>query len=124
MPNFPCPQCERVFSRRSSLRNHVKTHDSVVDRVLREIAEAAEEDVNILEQMETSDNDEPENTNDYDTNDYDTYDNENDDTNDNENDDDTNDNEEEEQLELSAEKVEEQLELSDEEVEEVEEVRK
>jgi uncharacterized C2H2 Zn-finger protein len=57
MPNYPCPQCERVFSRRSSLRNHVRTHDSVVDRVLREIAEEVQ-DVNFREQLGISDNDE------------------------------------------------------------------
>ena len=45
MPNYPCPQCERVFSRRASLRNHVRSHDSVVDRVLREIADKVEEEV-------------------------------------------------------------------------------
>ena len=39
MTNYPCPNCERVFSRRSSLRNHVKTHENIVDRVLREISE-------------------------------------------------------------------------------------
>src|SRR3989337_2560347 len=39
MTNYPCPICERVFSRRSSLRNHVKTHGNIVDRVLREISE-------------------------------------------------------------------------------------
>ena len=45
MPNYPCPQCERVFSRRASLRNHVRSHDSVVYRVLREIADEVEEEV-------------------------------------------------------------------------------
>ena len=39
MTNYPCPICERVFSRRFSLRNHVKTHENIVDRVLREISE-------------------------------------------------------------------------------------
>src|SRR6267143_4455068 len=39
MTNYLCPNCERVFSRRSSLRNHVKTHENIVDRVLREISE-------------------------------------------------------------------------------------
>lgn len=39
MTNYPCPACERVFSRRSSLRNHVKTHENIVDRVLREISD-------------------------------------------------------------------------------------
>ena len=44
MPNYPYPQCERVFSHRASLRNHVRSHDSVVDRVLREIADEVEEE--------------------------------------------------------------------------------
>ena len=40
MTSYPCTICERVFSRRSSLRNHVKTHDNIlVDRVLREISQ-------------------------------------------------------------------------------------
>ena len=55
MPNYPCPNCERVFSRRASLRNHVKTHDNEIDRVLREISEDVVEEMNIHEQMETSD---------------------------------------------------------------------
>ena len=50
MPNYPCPQCERVFSRHASLRNHVRSHDSIVDRVLREIADEVEEEV-IREQL-------------------------------------------------------------------------
>ena len=51
-------QCERVFSHRASLRNHVRSHDSVVDRVLREIADEVEEEM-IREQLmeiDTSDN--------------------------------------------------------------------
>ena len=40
MTSYPCTICERVFSHRSSLRNHVKTHDNIlVDRVLREISQ-------------------------------------------------------------------------------------
>ena len=50
MPNYPCPQCERVFSRHASLRNYVGFHDSVVDRVLKEIADKVEEEV-IREQL-------------------------------------------------------------------------
>jgi len=50
MPNYLCPQCERVFSRRASLRNHVRSYDSVVDRVLRKIADEVEENV-ICEQL-------------------------------------------------------------------------
>jgi hypothetical protein len=55
MPNYPCPNCERVFSRRASLRNHVKTHDNEIDRVLREISEEIVDEMNIRKQMETSD---------------------------------------------------------------------
>ena len=50
MPNYPCSQCKRVFSCRASLRNHVKSHNSIVDRILREIANEIEEDVNVCEQ--------------------------------------------------------------------------
>ncbi|EXX62937.1 hypothetical protein RirG_157060 [Rhizophagus irregularis DAOM 197198w] len=39
---YSCPHCERVFSRHASLRNHVKTHDDIIDKVLREIAEEVE----------------------------------------------------------------------------------
>ncbi|GET51073.1 hypothetical protein GLOIN_2v1784311 [Rhizophagus irregularis DAOM 181602=DAOM 197198] len=42
MAIYSCPHCERVFSRRASLRNHVKTHDDIIDKVLREIAEEVE----------------------------------------------------------------------------------
>ena len=45
MPNYPCSQCERVFSRCTSLRNHVRSYDSVMNRVLREIADEVEEEV-------------------------------------------------------------------------------
>jgi hypothetical protein len=57
MPSYPCLVCGRVFSRRGSLRNHSKTHNTVVDRVLQEISEVVEreqleEEINV----ETSDN--------------------------------------------------------------------
>ena len=56
MPSYPCLVCGRVFSRRGSLRNHSKIHNTVVDRVLQEISEVVEreqleEEINI----ETSD---------------------------------------------------------------------
>ena len=54
MPSYPCLVCGRVFNRRGSLRNHAKTHNTVVDRVLQEISEEREqleEDINV----ETSD---------------------------------------------------------------------
>jgi hypothetical protein len=57
MPSYPCLVCGRVFSRRDSLRNHSKIHNTVVDRVLQEISEVVEreqleEEINV----ETSDN--------------------------------------------------------------------
>lgn len=102
MPNYPCPQCERVFSRRASLRNHVRSHDSVVDRVLREIADERE-DVSDNEREDVSDNEQE-----------DTSDDEQEDVSDNERQIELSDNEHQEE--------EEQLELSDEEVKEVEDI--
>jgi hypothetical protein len=65
MTRYQCPHCERVFSRRAALRNHAKTHDNIVDRVLREISEEVEEvtayeqqEVSYEEEEERSDNDE------------------------------------------------------------------
>lgn len=43
MTSHTCSTCGRIFSRRSSLRNHVKTHDDEVDRILREISEELNE---------------------------------------------------------------------------------
>lgn len=34
--------CKRVFSHHVFLRNHVKTHEDIIDKVLREIAEEIE----------------------------------------------------------------------------------
>ena len=48
MPSFTCKICGREFSHFSSLRNHIKTHDNVVNRVLREISE---EGVNVRKQL-------------------------------------------------------------------------
>jgi len=56
MPSSTCKICEREFSHFSSLRNHIKTHDDVVDRVLREISE---EGVNVREQLVKLNNNEP-----------------------------------------------------------------
>ena len=56
-----CPHCGRVFSRRTALRNHIKTHDNKIDRILEEIAEestqqASEEEVrNVDEQNDPND---------------------------------------------------------------------
>ena len=65
MLRYPCPECEIVFTRLSSLRNHVKTHDNVVNRILQEIsAEKVKEvdrqlvirdDENVDQQLEISD---------------------------------------------------------------------
>jgi len=41
-----CPHCERVFSRRTALRNHIKTHGSRIDRILEEIAEESNQQAN------------------------------------------------------------------------------
>ena len=34
-----CTHCGRVFSHRTALRNHIKTHGSRIDRILEEITE-------------------------------------------------------------------------------------
>ena len=44
-----CPQCERVFSRRSALRNHIKTHINEIDRILEKIAEESTHDVEMID---------------------------------------------------------------------------
>ena len=38
---FHCPYCTRDFTRCTALRNHVKTHDTKVDKALQRIAEEA-----------------------------------------------------------------------------------
>ena len=43
--SYQCPQCKRNFSHHTALRNHIKTHKSKIDRILREIAEESEEEV-------------------------------------------------------------------------------
>ena len=35
---YQCPHCTRVFSRHTALRNHVKTHDSRIDKILEQIS--------------------------------------------------------------------------------------
>src|SRR5437868_3780138 len=51
------PHCGRVFSCRTALRNHIKTHGSRIDRILEEIAEsnqqANEEGVEQHDQIES-----------------------------------------------------------------------
>src|SRR2546429_4181489 len=44
-----CPHCERVFSRHSALRNHIKTHINKIDRILEKIAEESTHDVEIID---------------------------------------------------------------------------
>src|SRR5256886_14232355 len=46
---YQCPHCERVFSRRSALRNHIKTHINKIDRILEKIAEESSHDVEIID---------------------------------------------------------------------------
>src|SRR5215471_527301 len=58
MTSYTCSTCGREFSRRSSLRNHVKTHDDEVDRVLREISEELNHEENVHEQPVELNNDE------------------------------------------------------------------
>src|SRR2546427_769875 len=41
-----CSHCGRVFSRRTALRNHIKTHGSRIDRILEEIAEKSNQQAN------------------------------------------------------------------------------
>ncbi|TLY04702.1 MAG: C2H2-type zinc finger protein [Thaumarchaeota archaeon] len=41
-----CSHCGRVFSRRTALRNHIKTHGSRIDRILEEIAEESNQQAN------------------------------------------------------------------------------
>ena len=43
--SYQCPQCKRDFSRHTALWNHIKTHKSEIDRILREIAEESEEEI-------------------------------------------------------------------------------
>ena len=38
---FHCSYCTRDFTRRAALRNHIKTHDTKVDKALQRIAEEA-----------------------------------------------------------------------------------
>ena len=44
-----CSHCERVFSRRSALRNHIKTHINKIDRILEKIAEESTHDVEMID---------------------------------------------------------------------------
>jgi hypothetical protein len=36
---FQCPHCSREFQRRAALRNHIKTHENVIDKYIHEIEE-------------------------------------------------------------------------------------
>src|SRR6266480_2000272 len=46
---YQCPHCERVFSCRSALRNHIKTHINKIDRILEKIAEESNHDVKMID---------------------------------------------------------------------------
>ncbi|CAG8657329.1 6340_t:CDS:2 [Funneliformis mosseae] len=52
MLNYVCSFCEREFSHRSSLRNHVKIHDNVVNKILQEISEEIEQETNTWKKEE------------------------------------------------------------------------
>src|SRR5271154_561648 len=36
---FQCPHCSREFQRRAALRNHIKTHENVIDKYIHKIEE-------------------------------------------------------------------------------------
>ena len=58
MTGYKCPHCEKVFTRRSSLRNHTKIHERVeIDKILHEISVEEEEpiDTEHVELPETND---------------------------------------------------------------------
>lgn len=56
MSSYTCSTCRKTFSRLSSLRNHIKTHDNTaIDRILQEASEEIEE-VNVRELVRLSDN--------------------------------------------------------------------
>ena len=40
-----CEQCNREFSRRIALQNHIKTHNSELDRILHEISKESNQEV-------------------------------------------------------------------------------
>src|SRR6266480_7764296 len=46
---YQCPHCERVFSRHSALRNHIKIHINKIDRILEKIAEKSTHDVEMID---------------------------------------------------------------------------
>ena len=46
-----CSHCKRVFSHRSALRNHIKTHINKIDRILEKIAEESTHDVMLINKM-------------------------------------------------------------------------
>ena len=56
MPNYTCSTCGRIFNKRASLRNHIKTHDNTdIDRILREVTDEVEE-ANVRKLVGLSDN--------------------------------------------------------------------
>ena len=46
---YQCPHCERVFSRRSALRNHIKTHINKIDRILEKIVKESTYNVEMID---------------------------------------------------------------------------
>ena len=56
MPNYTCSTCGRIFNKRASLRNHIKTHDNTdIDRILHEVTDEVEE-ANVRKLVGLSDN--------------------------------------------------------------------
>ena len=56
---FQCPHCSREFQRRAALRNHIKTHENVIDKYIHEIEE---ERRNTIIDEKQYDNEEPQYT--------------------------------------------------------------
>jgi uncharacterized Zn-finger protein len=51
--HFQCPWCLRDFTRRAALRNHIKTHDSKIDRILQEIVQENRDELEIVQSDES-----------------------------------------------------------------------
>ena len=52
---YQCSHCGRKFSRRTALRNHIKIHDSEIDRILDEIAKESTQPVENEKEMNYED---------------------------------------------------------------------
>src|SRR5436305_5476537 len=58
--SLKCEECGREFSRHASLRNHVKTHNSAIDKILREISEEIDQPEQVTRDIERGDEEEEE----------------------------------------------------------------